>query len=153
METTMEVDSNITIQSSAGSDFVIAQNGQLFGKIDITQSAMDDSDASQIALTGVQYVLIKFNPKASKVYEAKIIIDDADGRTKDAIFVRLTQECVRDMKLTANRKIKVQIQFRLNRLHFCMMRWAVDQLSNTRILFPTQNEHPALIHRYERFPF
>ena len=149
----MEVTANITIQSSAGSNFIIAQNGQLFGKIDITQSAMDDSDASQIALTSVQFVLIKFNAKASKVYEAKIVMDDADGRTKDAIFVRLTQECVQDMKLTINRKIKVQIQFRLDRLHFCRMRWAVEQLANTRILFPTQNEHPALIHRYVRCPF
>ena len=136
------------MQSTAGSKFKNAKHGQLCGKIDMTQSAMDDSDASQIALTSVQFVLIKFNPKASKVYEAKIMKDDADGRTKDAIFVRLTQECVRDMKLAANRTVKVQIQFRLNRLHFCTMRWAVDKLSNTRILFPTQNEHPALIHRY-----
>ena len=148
MVTAMEIHAVVTINTSAGSNFVVAQNGQLFGKIDITQSAIDDSDASQIALTSVLYVLIKFNPKSSKVYEAQIVRDDADGRSRDAIYVRLTQDCVRDLELTDGRKIKVQIQFRLDRLHFCRMRWAVDQLANMRILFPTKNEHPALIHRY-----
>ncbi|XP_072028379.1 3'-5' exoribonuclease HELZ2-like [Amphiura filiformis] len=146
METVLETSNSIILDVAAGSSAMYAQGGNLFGKIHTTQSAVfDDSDASQIALSSVKIILIKFNPKSSKVYEAQIVMDEADGRTRDALYVRLTAKCVQEMKLMAGKKVKVEIQFRLDRLHFCIMRWAVDQLICTTILFPTKNEYPALI--------
>ena len=122
-----------------------AQDGQLFGTIDISQSTLGDSDASQIALTSVEYILIKFDSTSTVVYEAQIVTDGADGRTKDAIYVRLTASCVQEMNLVAESTVETEIQFRLNRVHFCDMHWAVDELITTNLLFPSKNEHPALM--------
>ncbi len=141
----MEVRKSITLDVAAGSQTLYAYDENLFGRIQTPQAVFDDSDASQIALSSVNFILIKFNPKSSKAYEAQIVMDEADGRTRDALHVRMTTTCVQEMKLGPGKKIKVQIQFRLNRLHFCIMRWAVDKLICTKFLFPTKNEHPAMM--------
>ena len=58
-------------------------------------------------LSSVQYILIKFDSASSaevsssaEVYEAEIITDhEKDGRTEDHVYVRLSEQCVRQNKL------------------------------------------------------
>ena len=65
-ETTMEISSNVTVEGFSGSVFLPSGDG-LFGKINLTQTLCDDSEASQIVLSSVQYVLVKFDAGSNQV--------------------------------------------------------------------------------------
>ncbi len=43
---------------------------------------------------------------------------------------------MKDLGLRINQTIGVEIQFQMNRLPFCQMHQAVDQLEDTDIVFP-----------------
>jgi len=44
--------------------------------------------------------------------------------------------CCEALKLESDDNVDVEIQFQLNRLTFCQMHYAVDQLPSTEIVFP-----------------
>ena len=44
--------------------------------------------------------------------------------------------CVYDLELVGGMYLKVQLQFQMDRLAFCRMHFAVDQLVNTDVVFP-----------------
>ena len=95
----MAISSKVTVEGFSGSVFLPAGNG-LFGKINLSQTLCDDSEASQIVLSSVQYVLVKFDSNSPVVYQTEIIVDhEKDGRTEEYVYVRLNEMCVRMNKL------------------------------------------------------
>ena len=122
----------------------------LFGVIDVTKPVFGDSEASQIALTNVRLLLLKFEgttPTKPVVYEAEIV-DEEGSSTKDAIYVRLSPQCIGDQQLVDGSCVDVEIQFCVDRLHFCRMHRAVDKLherGDLEVVFPSKNDHPALM--------
>lgn len=120
---------------------------QLFGRIDLTHALNDDSSASQIVFTSVQYVLIKFDPLSEKVYEAELLKDREmeDKQTKDELYVTLSSKCVQDMGLVSDQTKKVEIQYLLDRHTFLLMHHAVGRMTAMEYIFPTVNPNPALM--------
>ena len=125
----------------------VAERGQRFGRIDLTHALHDDTSASQIVLTSVQYILIKFDDSSDTVYEAEIFKDREmeEKQTKDEFYVILGDRCVRDMAFTNGQTRRIQIQFQLDRRNFLRMHHAVERLTCMDYLFPPENPNPALM--------
>ncbi|WAQ96244.1 HELZ-like protein [Mya arenaria] len=97
-----------------------AQDGELFARMKLEDDLSVDSVAGRLILKSTNLV-----------YEA--VIED---RGKNFIFLRLSRECVEELELTCDQEFSVEVQFQLNRLHFCEMHHAVDALSTLDIVFP-----------------
>ncbi|KAJ8039291.1 Helicase with zinc finger domain 2 [Holothuria leucospilota] len=117
-----------------------APDGELFAKISLSDSLLDDSEASQIVVSDVRYVLLKFEESANVVYQAEICMDrHLDLRRDDSLYVRLGQQCVQERQLGPNKTVKVLFQFQLERLKFCEMHFGVDEISEEFLMFPPAN--------------
>lgn len=44
--------------------------------------------------------------------------------------------CVKELNLAAGDSLLVEVQFQMNRLQFCQMHYAVDQLKSNDMVFP-----------------
>lgn len=65
-----------------------------------------------------------------RAYEC--VIED---KTKDAIYLRVNEQLVRDFNLQHGSEFSVQAQFQLSRSSFCEKHWALD-LCDANVLFP-----------------
>jgi len=54
----------------------------------------------------------------------------------DDIVIR----CCEELALHKNVSVDVEIQFQMNRLIFCQMHYAIDQLDCVELLFPDHNK-------------
>jgi len=44
--------------------------------------------------------------------------------------------CCAELELESGMDVEVEIQFQMNRLPFCLMHYAIDQMADTAIVFP-----------------
>jgi len=51
-------------------------------------------------------------------------------------FIVFMFRCCSELRLRSGEITEFEIQFQLNRLHFCQMHYALDQLENTDFVFP-----------------
>lgn len=65
------------------------------------------------------------------MYEALI-----EDKGKNVVYLRLSAQMVSEMKLKPDTSVTLEMQFQLNRLPFCEWHYAVDCISNYRIIFP-----------------
>ncbi|XP_071943708.1 3'-5' exoribonuclease HELZ2-like [Antedon mediterranea] len=138
-KTEMEIENNVTVESYTGTELFIAQNGELYGKIELTETLNCDVESSLLIMESVQSVLCKFDSESNEAYELKIISDEGiDGHTKDYIYVKLNAKFVENLKLEAKTKIHVEVQFQVDRLLFCEMHYAIDSLENMESVLPLQ---------------
>lgn len=121
-----------------------AQGGELYAKISLTDSLLDDSEASQIVVSNVRFALIKFDEASEKVYQGKILTEKhLDLRKADSLYVSLGMQCVQEQKLEPNKSLsKVLVQFQLERISFCEMHFGVDNLTEMKLIFPPANMVP-----------
>ncbi|PIK49061.1 putative helicase with zinc finger domain 2 isoform X4 [Apostichopus japonicus] len=118
-----------------------AQEGELFGTLKMNKGLTDNSDASQIVTKMAHFILIKFNLSSKVVYQSKIFYDrDNVLQQDDVIFVQIGQKCVQHEKLKAGLKVKVHVQFEVNRVNFCSMHYGVDHFNNIDLAFPPSGE-------------
>ncbi|PIK57866.1 putative helicase with zinc finger domain 2 [Apostichopus japonicus] len=138
--------------SSSDNFYYRAQCGELYAKISLTDSLLEDSEASQIVASNVRFALIKFDRASEKVYQAKILTEkDLDLRMADSLYVILGMQCVQEQKLEPNKSLnKVLVQFQLERIPFCEMHFGVDNLTEMKLIFPPPNMVPRFPGKEER---
>ncbi|XP_071821610.1 3'-5' exoribonuclease HELZ2-like isoform X1 [Apostichopus japonicus] len=120
-----------------------AQGGELYAKISLTDSLLDDSEASQIVVSNVQFALLKFDKSSTRVYQAKVLTEKhLDLRNADSLYVSVGAQCVQDQQLEPNKTMKVLVQFQLERIHLCEMHFGVDNVTEMNLLFPPANMEP-----------
>jgi len=56
------------------------------------------------------------------------------------VYVAIVSRCCEQLQLQKNMQLDVEIQFRMNRLIFSQMHYAIDQLDCIELLFPDQNK-------------
>ncbi|XP_071943710.1 3'-5' exoribonuclease HELZ2-like [Antedon mediterranea] len=143
--TEMEIENNITVESYAGSELFIAQNDELFGKIELTETLNCDTESSLLIIESVQNVLCKFDSESNEAYELKLVSNERiGGGTKDYIYVNLNATLVDKLKLEAGKKEQIEVQFQVDRLLFCEMHYAVDSLENMDFVFPVPGNELAI---------
>ncbi|KAM6980681.1 3'-5' exoribonuclease HELZ2-like [Aplochiton taeniatus] len=134
----------------------IAPQGELFCAISVPYTLTPDTSQGFILKRYVQSALIapvsSVNPN-SKAYEAVILHDaiskdnmtDTTSTTSDTAWtphlnykmhLQLSKRCCSDLRLQSNAKCEMEVQFQLNRLPFCKMHEAIDQLPDTKAVLP-----------------
>ncbi|XP_041367136.1 probable helicase with zinc finger domain [Gigantopelta aegis] len=142
--TTVQIQNNIS--ESAGSFY--ARPGELFMRVPLSDNLTEDTNAGQLILTSVKKIwFAPLNQGRKRVFEANILDSSNygfDGRGKEYIYLCVPPVCVQALGLEAGSNVEVEIQFQMNRLHFCRMHFAIDCLQNIDIVFPyTKNVNPS----------
>ncbi len=77
--------------------------------------------------------LVKNNDYLGPIYEAEFLKDTA---TETQVSLQLSKQCCTDLKLQNGQQCEMEIQFQLNRLWFCKMHKAIDDLPNLDKVLP-----------------
>ncbi|XP_078692797.1 3'-5' exoribonuclease HELZ2-like [Branchiostoma floridae x Branchiostoma belcheri] len=119
---------------------LFAEGGTLYTKLHLQDQLSEDGPAGKLILTNVNTVLLA--PKGSntnKVYEAAIVqLKGFEGRRKDEIYLQLSSRCCQDLNLSSGTTVEFEVRFQLNRLHFCYMHFAVDNMAALHAIFPSR---------------
>ncbi|XP_041364401.1 helicase with zinc finger domain 2-like [Gigantopelta aegis] len=134
--TTVQIQNNISL--TKGSFY--ARPGELFMRVPLSDNLTEDTNAGRLILTSVKKIWFAPSSESQKrVFEANILDSsnyDFDGRGKEYIYLCVPPVCVQALGLEAGSNVEVEVQFQMNRIHFCRMHFAVDCLENTDIVFP-----------------
>ncbi|XP_019640358.1 PREDICTED: helicase with zinc finger domain 2-like [Branchiostoma belcheri] len=134
-ETTLELSDRIS-----DGILLFAEGGTLYTKLHLQDQLSEDGPAGKLILTNVNTVLLA--PKGSntnKVYEAAIVqLKGFEGRRKDEIYLQLSSRCCQDLNLSSGTTVEFEVRFQLNRLHFCYMHFAVDNMAALHAIFPSR---------------
>ncbi|KAK7915419.1 hypothetical protein WMY93_011180 [Mugilogobius chulae] len=108
---------------------------ELYGVICLPFSLTDDSPEGVALRRNIQSALIApaSSGTNSKIYEATFLLDQ---KNENIMYLQLSKRCCFDLGLKRNTSLEIEVQFQLNRYHFCSMHKAVDLLSDTRRVLP-----------------
>ncbi|XP_076642575.1 putative helicase with zinc finger domain isoform X1 [Halictus rubicundus] len=129
------------VLSSTGDASTIAkyaEPGGLFGQLPLSRSISEDTKSGRLFLRSCNTVLFKRFSKgstSSTVYEAYI-----EDKCTNMVYIRLSKDCVKALKLQEDMDFMVQVQFVLNRLPFCEWHRAVDSLPDVGLIFLSKEE-------------
>lgn len=109
--------------------------GQLFCVIPLPCNLRPDTPEGQVLKRSIQSVLVApvSSVQGSKVYEAVIL---QDTKSERKLSLELSSRCCHDLSLRSHESYQMEIQFQLNRFHFCTMHKAVDLLPDITIVLP-----------------
>ncbi|XP_012934940.1 helicase with zinc finger domain 2 isoform X2 [Aplysia californica] len=120
--------------------FLIAQNGDLFMKVKLSEYLTEDTLAGKLVLSSVSSVLFApSNSHSQLVYEAVVMKDsdyNYDGRGKDYIYVVVSGAMAKQLGLSHSQQVEIELQFQMDRKFFCRMHYAIDCLTSTDVVFP-----------------
>lgn len=109
--------------------------GQLFCVISLPGNLRPDTPEGQALKRSIQSALVaplSSSAPDSKVYEAIVL---HDTRSEKKMCLELSRKCCCDLSLGSNESHQMEVQFQLNRFHFCTLHKAVDLLPDmTRVL-------------------
>lgn len=122
-----------------------SHSGELFALLTLGKDVSEDTSAGRLILNNCTSVYISdagavlSDNEKRKVYEALI-----EDKGKSMIYLKLSAECVSDLKLTANTDFLSDIQFQLNRLTYCEWHHAIDKIVDYRMIFPETFIEPSI---------
>ncbi|KAG1714517.1 putative helicase with zinc finger domain [Nymphon striatum] len=123
-----------------------AINGELFAEMKLDLELSGDTESGRLVLTNCNSVLLMKQPTLAgnsekpNLYEAQI-----EDKGRDKIFLCLSVQCVKDLDLKHEEEYDFLVQFQLNRLPFCEMHAAVDQISpKLSFLLPDVSISPTI---------
>lgn len=74
-----------------------------------------------------------------KVYEALI-----EDKGKNTVYLRLSADTVKELNLQTDTEFQAQIQFQLNRIPYCEWHYAIDKISDFKLIFPETYLEPTI---------
>lgn len=116
-----------------------APKGCLLARIPMINQLSSDFPSGKLILRSSTHVLLRAvgqhpEQKPHRIYEAQMILMDnygIDGRGRDYMYVSLSLQFINDYVLEDKSKIRVEIQFQMNRVPLCQMHYAVDMLNKS----------------------
>lgn len=118
-------------------EVLCAQEGWLYGTFEMRRPITPDDAQGRLLLknllSSMGSVLIAKLDTDSVVYEALL-----DSVEDSRVILKLSEKCCKDLELSNNTFMTVDVQFQINRLPMCEMHDNVDRLGpeHFRILFP-----------------
>ncbi|XP_019641872.1 PREDICTED: helicase with zinc finger domain 2-like [Branchiostoma belcheri] len=136
-ETTLELSDRIE-----SGIFLSAENGTLYAKLKLQDKLSEDSPAGKLILNNVNTVLLAQRGSATnKVYEADIVrLKGFEGWRKEEVFLQLSRSCCEDLDLKSGSTAEFEVRFQLNRLPFCKMHFAVDNMVALHAIVPKRTD-------------
>ncbi|XP_064160131.1 3'-5' exoribonuclease HELZ2-like isoform X1 [Anguilla rostrata] len=115
----------------------IALPEELFASVPAPSMLTPDTPEGFILKRGVRSALVAVSSfvenQHQKIYEAVIV---PDASTERRMYLQLSKRCCTELDLQNNTTCEMEVQFQLNRLHFCMMHKAVDLLPDVEWVLP-----------------
>ncbi|XP_065128594.1 3'-5' exoribonuclease HELZ2 isoform X1 [Paramisgurnus dabryanus] len=114
----------------------IALQGELFASVDLSRPLTPDTPQGYIMKRNAVRVLVRVaetDDHHMPVYETKLIKDTA---SETQIHLQLSERCCTDLNLQNEQKCEMEVQFHLNRLWFCQMHKAIDDLPDLDQVLP-----------------
>ena len=114
-----------------------AQEEWLYGSFHVSRPITPDDAQGRLLMRNLfksfGSVLIAKSQKNSVVYE--VLVDSVED---SRVILKLSERCCKDLELSNNTSLTVDVQFHINRLPFCEMHDSIDRLGpeHFRILFP-----------------
>ncbi|KAK4872883.1 hypothetical protein RN001_014912 [Aquatica leii] len=137
------VKSYLLSSSLASSTAKYSNFGELYAFMNLSQDLSEDTLCGRLILSNCTSVLIGLNRKTSKekpkVYEALI-----EDKGKNVVYLRLSAETVTELHLSPDITFKAQVQFQLNRLPYCEWHYAIDKMSDLKLIFPQTYIEPLI---------
>ncbi|KAL4655663.1 helicase with zinc finger domain 2 [Arapaima gigas] len=154
-----EVVSRLSLQSTVSlSDkicedsfgYKFAPGEELFAAVPVFYSLTLDSPEGFVLRRAVTSALVAplSGSSQQQVYEAGIL---RDANSENKVYLQLSKRCCSNLNLQNNTTCNMEVQFQLNRLHFCEMHKAVDLLPKAEIVLPDLNHCCVPVHNGE-FP-
>ncbi|XP_073708722.1 LOW QUALITY PROTEIN: 3'-5' exoribonuclease HELZ2-like [Garra rufa] len=113
-----------------------AYSGQLFAAVPLSHPLTPDAPQGFIVKRQAIRSLVrgmKNSDYLGRVYEAEFL-KDASNETQ--IVLQLSKQCCTDLNLQNGQQCEMEVQFQLNRLWFCEMHKAIDDLPNLDKVLP-----------------
>ncbi|KAK2889663.1 hypothetical protein Q8A67_015038 [Cirrhinus molitorella] len=113
-----------------------AYPGTLFAAVALPHPLTPDSPQGFILKRQTIRSLVCFlknNDHLGPIYEAEFLKDAA---TEEQIFLQLSNQCCTDLNLQNGQQYEMEVQFQLNRLRFCEMHKAIDDLPDLDKVLP-----------------
>ncbi|KAK6630750.1 hypothetical protein RUM44_002919 [Polyplax serrata] len=145
----------------ANSTAKYAHNGELFALMSLGKDISEDTSAGRLILNNCStvYITAAKNPSKAKnqsgqggiaasggtkngkrvVYEALI-----EDKGKNKIYLRLSSTAVSVLKLKPDSGFYCEVQFQLNRVPYCEWHYAIDKISDYKIIFPDTYLEPNI---------
>ena len=77
-------------------------------------------------------------------YEAPILPNQTLGdKEEEVLLIKLSKECIADLQLEDGVERNVKLKFQLNREHFCVKHFGIDEMQNMDLVFP-EGEGPQM---------
>lgn len=114
----------------------LAYPGELFAVVPLFHPLTPDSPQGFIlkrhAIRSLVRVVKNDNDR-TPIYEAEILKDTA---TETQVHLQLSKHCCTDLNLKNEEQCEMEVQFQINRLWFCEMHKAIDDLSDLDKVLP-----------------
>lgn len=114
IRTTLQLTTSFLLVPSRNVGARYANDGQLFGLMRLSDELSEDTRGGRLILNSCSTVLlapVKDDNKATNVVYECLIAEKGRG----AIYLTIPKRCVDELKLEADKEVKVEIQFQLNR--------------------------------------
>ncbi|KAJ8919966.1 hypothetical protein NQ315_006495 [Exocentrus adspersus] len=126
--------------STASSTAKYSSNGELFASINLGKELSEDTSEGKLILMHCKTVYFRpANAQGKRVYQALI-----EDKGKNMVYLRVSAQAVRELGLTRDSEVEVQIQFQLNRIPYCEWHYTLDKMPNFRLIFPETYLEPTI---------
>ncbi|XP_073463467.1 3'-5' exoribonuclease HELZ2 [Aquarana catesbeiana] len=111
-----------------------SSNGELFAKAPLPKGLTKDTEEGYLLQRSVPTALVAPSlQQGDKVYEVHMeLSSELDG----SVVLRIPERCCRELSLHPESSVKMEIQFQLDRLPFCVYHEAIDRLLDVALLLP-----------------
>lgn len=148
LTTNLRITSNylLTPSGMATSTAKYSHSGELFAAMSLGKDVSEDTSAGRLILNNCTTVYLAnsdYTPSSDDekrhVFEAQI-----EDKGKTVIYLKLSAQCVAELKLASDMEFSADIQFQLNRLSYCEWHQALDKIADFRIIFPEIFLEPSI---------
>ncbi|XP_018411937.1 PREDICTED: helicase with zinc finger domain 2 [Nanorana parkeri] len=130
----LKIDVTLTKTVSLLNEMRFAPNGELFAKVPFPKGLTKDTEEGYLLQRSVRTALVASSPQQSdKVYEVHV---ETNSDLDSSVLLRFPERCCRELSLQPEATAKLEIQFQLDRLQFCMYHEAIDLLLDAALLLP-----------------
>ncbi|XP_056643763.1 probable helicase with zinc finger domain [Diorhabda sublineata] len=119
-----------------------SNNGELFASVSLGKELSEDTSEGRLILMHCNSVYLCLTQEIQhkrRVYEAWI-----EDKGKNTIYLRLSANTVKELCLTPESDVEVDIQFQLNRIPYCEWHYTLDKMNNFKMIFPETYLEPSI---------
>ncbi len=129
----------------------VAKEGELFARLKLAGCLSEDHPAGRLLIQQAESAIL--DPDIGVSIDGLSILDGRKANTerkayecristkgRENLYLALSAQCVSDLGVQRGQKLRAGVSFRLNRLPFAEMRYALRKLENLDLVFPEEKK-------------